>query len=936
MDKQAFKQRMQNLKSYRENNPGKGYWDWRNSLPDNLKYTDDTEYDMVGAYNSGAQPTLEDDGSYHLPTRVPSTGKVLKSSIHPTYWKGLAEDEKLGYHTYWLPDGSTYTASKYDAPIQAFADGGQNNTPIVDSLNKEQLARIETRDGENQYERIMKNDKSITESLLKSGYYQFNAGELPEVKIGPEQLYAELNTYYPITSRYPFTGHSEIITPEKSSISLSGAARKYNLITNNCSDATRCALENVFGKKVNPIAFTTPGDVRDFASENLNAIKVKSYEPGTTTQLIPLTNQQAKQLEYEAYKAYRVNNNLPVVDIETFWKRYYTKADSFQNGGEVDEFQRKTRRDIMQQSLVDGRPNYNKMFQNQNEYQKDFANYWYTERAKNPKYSDQIGGDKLGSVLSNIDKATWKTPTEAMRDNMVGQGYNPTDAQINQQLNILKEKGTKGFANPKAHSYTSLRPANTWHEGVGHMVGDNTPAILNASPNVRISNPDSSYEDYVNQANEKHAQTWDFRGNNSNLKDDQGNYYIDPNRQLTPEDISNMRSKGAKIPEQWESLEDADISELTNTFAYNMYQDPVQYMANGGEVGDPDDEFTKAINTKLGRTPDGRPLQQGLKPVFDLEDAANLTPVGDALSARDVYNAVTEKDWTGAGLAALGILPFIPSGLRQLKPTARYIPSVSRSREQDLLNAAFDNIKQKREYLSDVANERNRVLESVNDYAHRVRAEKADQMFGTNYSDTYKLLSDLYEHKFFSLPEVQGIDMKEIGKMQAKDQANKNFIKTGIGAGPEDFDFLVNPYRPMAADELARHELNHYTDFIISRNRDTSTNNNMLKQLEASLKKTNDVKDDYFKLGTEQKAYMNQLRTRMYNDKAISSLEEPVSTALIKKYMDSLGDKDSIKRAYKQHKSLSAYTKWFNSIPLLGIGAIGVNKYFNNGIEQEK
>ena len=87
-------------------------------------------------------------------------------------------------------------------------------------------------------------------------------------------------------------------------------------------------------------------------------------------------------------------------------------------------------------------------------------------------------------------------------------------------------------------------------------------------------------------------------------------------------------------------------------------------------------------------------------------------------------------------------------------------------------------------------------------------------MFGTNYSDTYKLLSDLYEHKFFSLPEVQGIDMKEIGKMQAKDQANKNFIKTGIGAGPEDFDFLVNPYRPMAADELARHELNHYTDFI--------------------------------------------------------------------------------------------------------------------------
>ena len=38
--------------------------------------------------------------------------------------------------------------------------------------------------------------------------------------------------------------------------------------------------------------------------------------------------------------------------------------------------------------------------------------------------------------------------------------------------------------------------------------------------------------------------------------------------------------------------------------------------------------------------------------------------------------------------------------------------------------------------------------------------------------------------------------------MQAKKQANKKFVETGIGAGPEDFDFLVNPYRPIAADEM--------------------------------------------------------------------------------------------------------------------------------------
>lgn len=34
------------------------------------------------------------------------------------------------------------------------------------------------------------------------------------------------------------------------------------------------------------------------------------------------------------------------------------KVQAYQDGGEVDEFQRKTRRDIMQESLVDGRPDY--------------------------------------------------------------------------------------------------------------------------------------------------------------------------------------------------------------------------------------------------------------------------------------------------------------------------------------------------------------------------------------------------------------------------------------------------------------------------------------------------------------------------------------------------------------------------------------------------
>lgn len=81
----------------------------------------------------------------------------------------------------------------------------------------------------------------------------------------------------------------------------------------------------------------------------------------------------------------------------------------------------------------------------------------------------------------------------------------------------------------------------------------------------------------------------------------------------------------------------------------------VETFADGGEVGDPEKErFYQAT----GRSSSGRPLEEGLKPVFSLEDAANMTPIGDAISAKDAYDAVKNRDWLGAGLAALTVLPF--------------------------------------------------------------------------------------------------------------------------------------------------------------------------------------------------------------------------------------------------------------------------------------
>lgn len=894
MDKQAFKQRMQNLKSYRENNPGKDYWDWK-----------------VQAYQNGGRHAL-------------GVGQVFASLADMLFNKERRTPAiaAAAYHTIHQTQNDLALAP-VEAPLIE---------PIVDAVKSADETPYDPGEvfllsPENQKKQMTKNPNyRVVDTNSEEDPY----GIVRRAANYHKEIHGEVPVYEYIADSDTTIKRSNLIpvgtlplgeyTPELPHAGSYNSVLYYN--ASNDKLYQRAYDLNDYG----------PTDTKDKGASSMYIGPIRWLsrqldKAGTPfvqrTGFVPLDEgKYYNQLPESAKKKVRERRRL---------------RNSYEYGGEVNEFQRKTRRDIMQESLVDGRPDYNKMFQNQNEYQKDFANYWYTERAKNPKYSDQIGGDKLGSVLSNIDKATWKTPTEAMRDNMVGQGYNPTDAQINQQLNILKEKGTKGFANPKAHSYTSLRPANTWHEGVGHMVGDNTPAILNASPNVRISNPDSSYEDYVNQANEKHAQTWDFRGNNSNLKDDQGNYYIDPNRQLTPEDISNMRSRGAKIPEQWESLEDADISELTNTFAYNMYQDPVQYMANGGEVGDPDDEFIQAVNTKLGRTPDGRPKEQGLKPVIDLEDAVNVTPIGDVLSAKDAYNAARNNDWLGVGLATATMIPFVP---RAISTVRRSTPTVKnyRSSLSNALDKAVKLGEKERRMSARLNNETYETVQRlIDDPSYMRRAQQVKEKYGDDYTQIYADLIDAYNNSPELLPKAKRTAFEDNARarMATTTESTKRHMDGGefpkMGEYEYQYDINGVPYGTTI------HEMNHNADYLKNKAADADANSNLYYWMRSALKPfsridpNTDKLTKYYSKPTEQKAYMNQLREFMYANKMIDTRDQIVTPDLIKQAISKLPKgMQSIKKASEQFKSMRSYTKWFNTIPLLGVGAVGANKYFTS------
>jgi hypothetical protein len=174
---------------------------------------------------------------------------------------------------------------------------------------------------------------------------------------GSMSNYARLRTYYPFVSKnYRWTGHSSLsisgLIPNRYgdaqvgtiSVDKGGRHNGYNLVTNNCSDATRCALEYAFDKKINPFLFTTPGDVQDFVLDELEG---KKDIDGN--RLFDLKNGDYAQRGEHLVNTYKKNHKgsstvyIPINDkereklIEFIYAGY--KTHQFTNGGVVPTMQ---------------------------------------------------------------------------------------------------------------------------------------------------------------------------------------------------------------------------------------------------------------------------------------------------------------------------------------------------------------------------------------------------------------------------------------------------------------------------------------------------------------------------------------------------------------------------------------------------------------------
>ncbi len=304
-----------------------------------------------------------------------------------------------------------------------------------------------------------------------------------------------------------------------------------------------------------------------------------------------------------------------------------------------------------------------------------------------------------------------------------------------------------------------------------------------------------------------------------------------------------------------------------------------------------------------------------VRSVFDLYDAP---VIGDALSIYDATQALKNKDWLGAGLAALTVVPFIPtvsnykkSLNKQLNRITGITPDISKLQKQ-----------------SDWNDLRNRSIERLYDPEVRARAAKIKSDYNVDLQSTYDKIINQYENDYFSLPEAEIVQLQDAKAMlDLQEEAARRYKQYGIKPTQKDFRIKVdNAVTPN--QEITNHEINHFNQYIHQDNPswNKSELDKITKQFKGKLRDKNPIDPEntsYFMNWMEQNAYGINMLDRL------KELNIKPTKQNILKYLKSLPDTDSIKKAALQFKNLDDYIKWLNTMPLADNGNINEIENYN-------
>lgn len=618
---------------------------------------------------------------------------------------------------------------------------------------------------------------------------------------------------------------------------------------------------------------------------------------------------------------------------------------------------------------------YNTNFSEERDWLINFAK----DRAKLPQFKDQLDKDELTKYIFRVNN----TPIMPQDPEMY-RGPRNSAGVTKYDLDQYVTYDSPEFYNTGANILLSNDPT---------YGGNTTPFSTNLNSNalheldhttqVSTSRATGSKEGFSKRV-QKTADVIGYDLNNAkNSNSNYGNtpwevlsrrqqllYDLksDPTKVYKKKDLKNMRSLLKKYDLNY--LGDDKILQLLNDVAANQSQpnnmpdngiieNRVFHGAKGGEIPPTDRPIIpekpvaykgKLVKDRYGKkytedqvaeyysnTTDeidrftGGPLVRGVKGAIDLEDAANATPVGDAISVYDTYNAAKQGDWAGAGLAALTLLPFVPRtgkkitkvGTKQTEQAVkRYIPKVDPNYKTKVVENALNEAKKYEELpipIKDkVIEDRNRTYELMQEPHVRKRAKDVDYEFGTDYLQTYDAMLSQYQdiEKYMNLPDPVYAPVPRESTVAfvtpSKSQAinfNRDRIKK-----PEDIP-----------NNVVLHEMGHLVDAAAGMNneflRKLQDRSKFVTYREAKTMYPSMSKDMYDNLlqGTEIKSYINQFRNYLgEKGKLLNGNYNGSYKNLKKDIIDAPKDNfNNLKVLFNLYRSPKLFNKDFKIIPIV-------------------
>lgn len=300
------------------------YRQWLSSLPDNLKSTDDSIYDMRRAFKAGMVPVLNEDGYYHLGSRDPQTGRILKAPIHPTYLQAITEDARMGYYPTINDKGVTYT-NTWEG--NQFKGGGYTSSDSIRS----RIAKYEGKAMTGAIDPLSgKWDKNRSFEAEDASFYAALPESIREKVLANPDLADNLYSYsynvgagnfkkrvVPILERY-YQGKATVGDIERS-MWASGDAKLRGLRTRRTEEkaGVRAALDPTKPIIERPVSTTV---FNPYALQQQNTVQLPQYIPSETEYIrtieVSPEQQRAIQLQERFNQINRFNQLMKLAGIE--------------------------------------------------------------------------------------------------------------------------------------------------------------------------------------------------------------------------------------------------------------------------------------------------------------------------------------------------------------------------------------------------------------------------------------------------------------------------------------------------------------------------------------------------------------------------------------------------------------------------------------------